>query len=413
VKHVTTVTIGAGQAGLAMSKHLADRSIDHVVIERGEVANSWRSERWDSLHLLTPNWQCRLPGYAYRGDDPDGYMDMKQVVGYLSGYAAETNAPVITKTNVSSVSPTGEGYVVVTDRENWTCDKLVLATGACNVASTPGLAKNLPTGIASLTAMQYRNPERLDSGGVMIVGASATGVQLAMEIQASGRQVTLCAGEHVRVPRMYRGRDIQWWMDKAGILDTTYSEVDDPNRARNVASLQLAGTRAYDILDINTLVGAGVRVTGRLAGLNESKAQFSGSLANQCALADLKMNRLLQSIDDWCAANDYDSEVEAPHRFAPTGVDVDMPLTMNLAAAGVTTVIWATGFRPDYSWLNVPVFDRKGRIVHDGGVVAAPGLYVLGLPFLRRRKSSLIDGAGADAGDLAEHLASTLMRAAA
>jgi putative flavoprotein involved in K+ transport len=413
VKHVTTVIIGAGQAGLAMSKHLADRSIDHVVIERGEVANSWRTERWDSLRLLTPNWQSRLPGYAYRGDDPDGYMDMKQVVGYLGAYASEIDAPVITNTNVHSVSPTSGGYAVVTDRESWTCDRLVLATGACNVASIPSLARNLPANIASLAPMQYRNPEQLDEGGVLIVGASATGVQLAMEIQASGRQVTLCVGEHVRVPRVYRGRDIQWWMDRSGALTTGYREVDDLQRARNVASLQLSGTRAHEILDINTLSGAGVTIVGRLAAMSDNKIQFSGSLANQCALADLKMARLLQSIDEWSTANGHDGEVDAPHRFAPTTVDTNVPLSMNLAEAGIRTVIWATGFRPDYSWLNVPVFDRKGRIVHDGGVAAAPGLYVLGLPFLRRRNSSLIDGVGADAGDLAEHLSSTLMRAAA
>jgi putative flavoprotein involved in K+ transport len=413
VKHVTTVIIGAGQAGLAMSKHLADRSIDHVVIERGEVANSWRTERWDSLRLLTPNWQSRLPGYAYRGDDPDGYMDMQQVIGFLGASAAEVDAPVITNTKVLSVSPISGGYVVVTDRESWTCDRLVLATGACNVPSIPSLAQNLPAGISGVTPMEYRNPELLDDGGVLIVGASATGVQLAMEIQTSGRQVTLCVGEHVRVPRVYRGRDIQWWMDRSGVLSTGYREVDDLTRARNVASLQLSGTRAHDILDINTLSRAGVTIAGRLAAMSENQVQFSGSLANQCALADLKMARLLQSIDEWSTANGYDGKVEASHRFAPTGIDINMPLTMNLKQAGIKTVIWATGFRPDYSWLNVPVFDRKGRIIHDGGIAAAPGLYVLGLPFLRRRNSSLIDGVGADAGDLADHLCSTLVRAAA
>lgn len=413
MKHVTTVIIGAGQTGLAMSKHLADRSIDQIVIERGEVANSWRTERWDSLRLLTPNWQSRLPGYSYGGDDPNGYMDMRQVVDYLAGYAAAISAPVECNTNVLSVHPTDEGYRVATDSGDWACRKLVLASGACNIASVPAVARELPANVASLTPMQYRNPDQLHDSGVMVVGASATGVQLAHEIQLSGRQVTLCAGEHVRVPRNYRGHDITTWMDAAGVFDEFYRVTDDIDRARRVPSLQLAGTRQRQLFDINSLVEDGVRIVGRLAGLKDGKAMFSGSLANQCALADLKMNRLLQTIDEWIAVNGIETLLEPAKRFAPTRIGADAPLGLDLAAQGIGTVIWATGFRPDYSWLRVPVFDRKGRIRHDGGVTDAPGLYVLGLPFLRRRKSTLIDGAGDDAADLADHLCASLYRAAA
>ena len=219
MRYVTTLIIGAGQSGLATSKHLSDRSIDHVLIERGEVANSWQTERWDSLRLLTPNWQSRLPGYAYDGDDPDGYMSVTEVVGYLKRYAGVSGAPVHARTKVTRVRQVDGGYEVATDQGPWRCRTLVLASGACNIATVPAVAAGLPPEITSLTPMQYRRPEELPDGGVMVVGASATGVQLAREIRASGRSVILAAGEHVRVPRVYRDRDIKWWMDAIGAMD--------------------------------------------------------------------------------------------------------------------------------------------------------------------------------------------------
>ena len=416
MRYATTVIIGAGQSGLAFSKELADRSIDHVLIERGEVANSWRRERWDSLQLLTPNWQTRLPGYAYNGIDPDGYMNMPAVTRFLQDYAAVIDAPVETGTTVTAVTPAEGGYRVATDRGEWRCRTLVLANGACSVPVVPKAAEALPPGIASLTPKHYRNPDRLEDGGVLVVGASATGIQLAQEIQASGRQVTLSVGEHVRVPRLYRGRDIKWWMDVTGVMDMHYSEVDDVKRARNVPSLQLVGSRERTTLDLNALRRGGVEVVGRLAGLRDGRALFSGSLKNLCALADLKMNRLLDAIDDWVIETGREGAFVPPHRFEPTAVDADPPLGLDLSDGRIKTVIWATGFRPDYSWLQVPVLDRKGRIRHGGGVVDAPGMpgmYVMGLPFLRRRKSSFIDGAGDDARDLAAHLAAGLCRSAA
>ena len=404
-RKTTAVIIGAGQAGLAMSRCLAARGIDHVLLERGRVANAWRTERWDSLRLLTPNWQSRLPDYGYEGDDPDGYMDMAGIVRFLDRYARITAAPVETHTRVMNVTPVDEGrggYRVVTDRGDWQCRALVIATGACNVASVPKLAADLPAGIRSLTPMQYRNPDQLEDGGVLVVGASASGVQLAREIRLSGRPVTLAVGEHVRAPRSYRGRDIKWWMDVAGILGMTWREVDDIARARRVPSLQLVG--GPETLDLNALSAIGVQLAGRLAGVADGKAQFSGALGNVCALADLKMNRLLDAIDQWAAETGVDDVVSAPERFAATRIG-DKPLLGLDLAANIRTVIWATGYRPDYTWLNVPVLDRRGRLRHEGGVVDAPGMYVLGLPFLRRRKSSLIDGVGDDARDLAAHLA--------
>jgi putative flavoprotein involved in K+ transport len=413
VTRVTTVIIGAGQSGLAMSRYLTERSIDHVLLERGEVANSWRTERWDSLRLLTPNWQSRLPGFAYDGDEPDGYMRMGEVVGYLQRYADHARAPVQTGTRVTKVAQVDDGYAVTTDRQAWRCRTLVIASGACNIPTIPSLAVGLPRSITSITPMDYRNPAALPDGGVMIVGASATGVQLAGEIAASGRQVILVAGEHIRMPRVYRGRDIKWWMDAIGAMDMRYDEVDDLKRARGLPSMQLIGTPERASIDLNGLRQLGVGIVGRLVGLRDGKAQFSGSLASQCAMADLKMNRMLTGIDAWVSENGREDEFAPPCRYEPTSIGSDTRLGLDLNDSGIGTVLWATGYRPDYSWLDVPVFDRKGRIVHDGGVVNAPGMYVMGLPFLRRRKSSFIDGAGDDAADLAAHLSQRLDRAAA
>ena len=404
----TTVIIGAGHAGLAMSRCLAERSIDHVILERGEVANSWKTERWDSLRLLTPNWQSRLPGYGYEGDDPDGYRTMPETIAFIERYADIISAPVQTHTQVTSVCASDGGYVVATDQGDWQCRTVVLATGACNIPNVPAVAQAVPPAIAMLTPDQYRNPDQLAQGGVLVVGASSTGTQIATEIHLSGRPVTLAVGEHIRAPRVYRGKDIEWWMDVAGVLGERYDEVDDLNRARSVPSLQLAGSPERRSLDLNSLTTIGVKLIGRLAGIKDGKAQFSGSLKHQCTLSDLKMNRLLKTIDEWATENGLDDDVEPPHRFAPTELEAAPPLSMDLGSGAIRTIIWATGFRPDYSWLDVPVLDRKTRVRHDGGVVEAPGMYLMGIQFLRRRKSVLIDGAGDDARDLSAHLAAYL-----
>lgn len=405
---MTTVIIGAGHAGLAMSRRLTERSIDHVVLERGEVANSWRTERWGSLRLLTPNWQARLPGMAYGGADPDGYMGMPEVVEFISWYAELVAAPVQTGTTVTRVARTPTGYTVSTDRGDWHCATVVVASGAANVAAVPVTAAGVPPTIASLTPLDYRSPDQLDERGVLVVGASATGVQLADEIRRSGREVTIAVGEHVRLPRLYRGRDIFWWMDAQGILDERYDEVDDLVRARHLPSPQLIGTPERRSIDLGGLAAAGVEVVGRLGRIGDGVAQFSGSLPNVCMLADLKMGRLLTALDEWAVATRRD-DVDPPHRPPPTAHPARPTLELDLVGSGIGTVLWATGYRPDHAWLDLPVFDRKGRIRHDGGVVGdAPGMYLLGASLLRRRRSSFIDGAGQDTAELSDHLHSHL-----
>jgi len=406
IRAVDVIVVGAGHAGLAVSRCLTERAIEHIVLERGEVANAWRHERWDSLRLLTPNWQSRLPGHRYGGTDPDGFMTMPEVVAFIDRYARRFQMPVQRQTHVTSVRADAGGYRVVSDRGEWWCAAIVLASGAGNRPAIPALRSELPASVASVSPMGYRNPDRLEPGGVLIVGASASGVQLADEIARSGRTVWLAVGEHIRLPRTYRGVDIQRWMHVLGVLDDRYDAVDDIVRARRVPSPQLVGTPEKSSLDLNALQGRGVQLVGRLVGIAGGKAQFSGSLRNHCAMADLKMTRLLERIDAHIAHSESPAAGGDP-RPAATRVDTSPRLGLDLAA--IRTVVWATGFRPDYSWLDVPVLDAKGRIRHDGGVVVdAPGMYAMGLPFMRRRKSSFIHGAEDDARDVVSHLAGYL-----
>jgi len=401
---VDVVVIGAGHSGLAMSRCLSERAIEHVVLERGEVANAWRHERWDSFRLLTPNWQTRLPGNAYAGPDPNGFMTKAEIVDFIDRYAQIIAAPVRTETGVTSVIADGSRYRVQTTRGTWICRALVLASGAHAKADVPALARGLPSSVTSWTADRYRNPDQLDERAVLVVGASATGLQLADELRRSGRKVTLAVGEHVRMPRVYRGRDIQWWMHTLGLLDVRFDAIEDVDRARRVPSPQLVGSPERSTLDLNLLRERDVEIVGRLVGTGQGKAHFSGALHNACASADLKLGRLLEAIDRFLAAHPSVDPEPPPTRPAPTRIEANPRLSLDFARERIGTVIWATGFRPDYGWLHVPAFDAKGRLRHHGGIVDLPGLYALGLPFMRRRKSTFIHGAEDDVRDLSHHL---------
>jgi putative flavoprotein involved in K+ transport len=378
------------------------------VLERGEVANSWRRERWDSLRLLTPNWQSRLPGHHYGGPDPDGYMTMGEVVEFIGHFATVTGAPVRTGTAVTRVSPIDGGYHVTTSQGELQCRTVVIASGAYNRPVVPSFRDAVPSSVTQLTPFEYRDPAQLPDGGVLVVGASATGVQLAAELRRSGRPVTLSTGEHVRLPRTYRGRDVLWWMDVSGVWDQRHDEVDDLTRARRLPSPQLVGTPERLTLDLTALSTLGVELVGRWAAVRDGRALFSGGLRNVVALADLKLERLLDTFDEWAGTHGRDGEVGPPERFAPTPVPAQSRLQLDLNRAEIRTVVWATGFRPEYGWLEVPVLDTHGQLRHDGGVVASPGLYALGLPVLRRRRSSFIHGIEDDARAVIDHLAQYL-----
>jgi putative flavoprotein involved in K+ transport len=282
---------------------------------------------------------------------------------------------------------------------------VVVASGACNRPVVPPLSEAVPPDVEQLTPFDYREPGQLPDGGVLVVGASATGVQLAAELRRSGRPVILSVGEHVRLPRIYRGRDVLWWMDASGVWDQRYDEVDDLTRARRLPSPQLVGTPERTTLDLNALTSLGVELVGRWAAVRDGRALFSGGLRNVFALADLKLERLLDAFDEWARTRGVDAELGPPERFAPTRVPSSARLQLDLRGGEIRTIVWATGFRPDYTWLDVPVVDEKGRLRHDGGVVDSPGLYALGLPVLRRRRSTFINGIEDDAREVIGHLA--------
>lgn len=403
MRRTHTLIIGGGQAGLAMSHCLTERGVDHVVLERGRVAERWRSERWDSLRLLTPRWQNRLPGWRYRGPDPDGYMTMPEVIDYLDGYARSFDAPVETGCTVRLVQREGDGYRVTTNRGSWHAANVVVATGMCDKPLVPAFAAGLPAGIAQVVPSHYRNPEQLRDGGVLVVGASATGIQLADEIRQSGRHVTLAVGRHTRLPRVYRGKDILWWFDTMGILDETYDRVRDLEASRRQPSMQLVGQPDRSSLDLATLRESGVRLSGRVRAIEGNRVLFADDLATTITRAEGKLERLLSRVDAFIRREGLESGVGAAETPRPVRVR-HAPDEIDLRHAGIRSVIWATGYRRSYPWLRVPVLDARGEIRHTGGITPEPGLYVLGLQFLRRRKSSFIDGVGLDAADLAEHI---------
>jgi len=400
---IDTVIIGAGQAGLALSRCLTDRGREHLVLERGRTAERWHSERWGSLRLLTPNWMSRLPGWAYRGPDPNGFMTAPEVADYFVRYAHSFDAPVSETTTVEALERRDTEFVVRTDRSTWRAANVVIATGWCDEPAVPALAATVDSRIHQTTPSAYRNPATLPDGGVLVVGAAASGVQLADELRRAGREVVLAAGSHTRLPRRYRGMDIWWWLEQIGSLDRTIDELTDHGRARREPSLQLVGRPDGRGVDLATLQALGVRLTGRLTGASGSTARFASDLPRTTAKAEARLRRVLADIDEFIAANGLTDEVFAPEPIR--SVDASRaPERLDLRAAGITTVLWATGFRRPYPWLRVPVLDATGELRHRRGVTPVPGLYVLGQRFQHRRNSNFIDGVRHDARYIADRI---------
>ena len=399
MKHTDTVIIGGGQAGLAMSRCLVEYGIDHVILERGRLAERWRSERWDSLRLLTPNWQSRLPHWHYRGDRPDDFMTTPEFIRHLEGYAESFEAPVQTGTNVETVERIGDGrFRVATDKGEWAANNVVVATGFCDIPRIPEFAAKVPGDIVQMVPSDYRNPAQLPKGGVLVVGASATGLQIADELADAGHAVTLAVGTHVRAPRRYRGRDILYWMDAMG----GFAAPADPAEERKSPAPQLVGTPENHDLDVGMLQDKGVRLTGGAVTIRGDRVCFADDLEAKVAAAEEMMAGLLAKIDGYIEASG--EPATAPDTPAPITLH-PAPSEIDLHAENIRTVVWATGFERRYPWLKLPVLDDRGEIRHDGGVTPEPGLYVLGIRFQRRKYSNLIDGVGRDAEDLSEHLA--------
>jgi putative flavoprotein involved in K+ transport len=405
--HTEVVVIGAGQAGLAVSNLLTGAGVGHVVLERGRTGERWISQRWDSLRLLSPNWMTRLPGWRYRGSDPDGFMTAGEVAGYLQSYASSFGAPVVHDAGVRSVVRAGGGYRVTSDAGSWTAGAVVLATGYCHHSSVPDIAGRLHPSVLQLTPDQYRNPSDVPDGGVLIVGGSATGAQLADELAAAGREVVLAVGRHTRLPRRYRGRDIFWWLDSMGTLDRPSGiRADRPS----TPSLQIVGSPDGREVDLPSLAERGVRPAGRVTAVGGRGVSLADDLPLTTAAADARLTELLDRIDRHAAVTGLHREVGAVDRPRPSAVlRTDVPIALDLRAAGIRSVLWATGYRRSYPWLHVPVLDARGEIVHTAGRTPAPGLMVIGQYCQTRRSSSTLDGVRFDAATVVEHLTTTVL----
>jgi len=400
-----TVVIGAGHAGLAVSRELTLAGREHVVLDRGRVGERWRTSRWDSLRLITPNWMTRLPGSNPEGD-PDAFLPAGDFVRRLETYAASFEAPVITGTRVTCLTagPIG-AFDVHTDQGTWRARSVVVATGPHGVPLVP--ASVTRADVPVLTSNRYRNPRSVEVGGVLVVGASASGVQIADELARSGRDVALAVGRHTRMPRRYRGMDVFWWLENTGRLARTIDEVADPSAARHEPSLQLNGRNDTDIVesdvDLAALQRRGVRLTGRLQSLAGATARFADEASTLMADADRRMHAVLDSVDRYVDRAGLTREVLPPVR--PAAVPRPRtPSQLDLRAEGIRTVILATGYRPDNDWVDLPVKSSDGTFRQSRGITDVPGVYVIGQRFQHRRDSGFIDGARHDASALVHHL---------
>ena len=391
---VETVIIGAGQAGLALSRGLTAAGRTHVVLERGRVGERWRTERWESLRLLTPNWLNRLPG-AQALPDPDGFLGRLELVEHLEAYAA--GAPVHEHTTVLGVRRSRRGHLVETDAGEWHARNVVIATGDCDVPRVPALAADAPSFLDQLHATAYRRPAGLADGGVLVVGAGPSGQQIAAELRRAGRDVYLSAGRHARMPRTYRGRDVFAWLHATGQLDDHVDHVPDLSAARRAPSFPVSGARGGESLGLDGLAALGVVVAGRLEGFAGGQALFGGTLKHDVADTDRRLQRSLSLFDAYISL----ARVDAPAPDPPPPVAIgDGPSRLDLRGR-ISTVLWATGYRRSYPWLDEPVLDANGELLHRQGVTAVPGLFALGLRFQRTRRSHFLGGVGDDAAQIA------------
>lgn len=402
---IDTVVIGAGHAGLATSRALRDAGREHVVLERGDIGDSWRRARWDSLTLLTPAWMSRIPGWIPTGD-PDAFLTAREFVAGLRDYAAAVQAPVLPRTQVVDVRQVDAGphrYRVTADAGTWLARDVVLATGPGSHPVVPEPVADLAAGLEVVSAAAYRSPTALRPGGVLVIGASASGVQIADELTRAGRRVLVASGRHTRVPRRYRGMDIYWWLQRTGRLDRRIEDVPDPRAARRETSLQIVGRDPVRAVDLAALTQHGVEVLGRWIGADGARVRFADDLTASCADAHRRMSRLLAAIDTHIAESGLESEVlpaDPPTPFVPSAARTEV----DLRAEGVTSVILATGYRTHVPWLRVPVLDADGGIRQRRGVTPAPGLFTVGQRFQTVRSSGLIAGAGHDVADVVAHL---------
>lgn len=402
---VDVVVVGAGQAGLAVSYYLRAFGVEHVVLERGRVAESWRSQRWDSFTLVTPNWMTRLPGYRMDAGAGACFIPRDAVVGLLEGFAA--GLPVREGTEVHSVTAAGSGYQVITPAQEFCARAVVIAGGGQRVPVIPPVAAALPAEVHQCDAGRYRSPAALPPGAVLVVGGGQSGAQIADELAVAGREVLLATSRVARVPRRYRGRDVHEWSVEMGLYDQATEAVTDPAEFREPHPM-LSGGRGGHTVALQQLSRDGVRLLGRLVDAEDTKLAFAADLAENMRYADRRAAGFRRAVDAYVAgagiaAVPPDTDpAELPLPEAP-----DAPLALDIRAEGITSVVWCTGFGPDTGWVHVPVLRADGLPVHHGGLTASPGLYVAGYPWLSTRGSGLLYGVAADAARIAQHIAAT------
>jgi putative flavoprotein involved in K+ transport len=402
-RHFPVVVIGGGQAGLSMSYHLLRRGIGHVVLEAKTAGHDWTDRRWDSFCLVTPNWQCRLPGYPYAGSDPDGFMVREEIAAYLAGYLKTYEFPLVEQTAVTRLHADRRGqFQVGSTAGQLTADQVVVATGPYQAPRTPRLAERLPEDITQLHSAAYRSPAGLPDGAVLVVGTGQSGCQIAEDLHLAGRPVHLATGSATRVARRYRGRDVVAWLELTGYYQraiTEFPEADWPRLHR--ANQYVTGRDGGHDIDLRAFANEGMRLYGRLADATTGGVlTFGDDLARNLDVADAAAEGVKNTIDAYIEANGIDAPPEP--RYVPVwSPPPDHPVKLDLAKEGITAVVWATGFGADHRWVEVPVFDGRGYPTHRRGVTACPGLYFLGLPWQHTWGSGRFGGVAQDAEYLA------------
>jgi putative flavoprotein involved in K+ transport len=416
------VVIGGGQAGLSASRLLTYRGIDHVVLERDRIGSDWVNRRWDTFCLVTPNFQCRLPGYPYGaggfgGTDPDGFMLRPQIVDYLRSYARSFDAPVYERVTVTAVEPGDRGgYVAETSDGPIRASAVVVATGGYHVPVLPPMSSVLGPDIVQVHSSAYRNPEMLPAGATLVVGTGQSGAQIAEDLHLAGRQVRLAIGSAPRVARRYRGTDCMTWLERMGVYDEPVGTGPGAAQARDKTNHYVTGRDGGHDIDLRRFAAEGMALHGRLLDLTAVdggvSARFGDNLARDLDHADSVSESIKDNIDVWIAAHGIDVPLE--ERYSPVWEPAAAAeQQVDLAEAGITSVVWAVGYRKDYGWIRVPAFDERGYPDHERGVSGVPGLYFLGLPWLHTWGSGRFAAVGRDAEHVVAHLADTLARSAA
>lgn len=405
-EHHSVVVIGGGQAGLSISWHLTRLGLEHVVLDRETTGHEWRSGRWENFTLVTPNWQCQLPGYSYAGDDPDGFMPREDVHDFVRGYAASFGAPVRERVAVTSLrqEPGRTGFALSTTAGELTADQVVIATGGYHLPIVPTLAERLPADLHQIHSSEYKSSSQLPEGAVLVVGSGQSGAQIAEDLHLEGRQVHLAVGGAPRVARFYRGRDCVAWLDDLGTYDVPVQAQPNGLAARDKTNHYVTGRDGGRDIDLRAFATQGMQLHGRVVGGSGHQLQLAPGLERSLDAADAVMEGIKDLIDAHIERQGIVAPAEA--RYTPQWRPQSEHTELDLAAAGITSVVWCIGYRADYRWVQVGVFDGLGAVRHERGVTGVPGLYFLGLPWLHTWGSGRFAGVARDAEHLAEALAS-------